>query len=175
MGSASPDRPVAASPARGLAILGVLFALGGGGNTASACSCASIGAQALIDESDLAFVGRAVIDGAYDVGETESGRSRLPARRVTIFAMEQALKGSAGAERIAVLHGTDSAACGIVFAPDERYLLTSRWGREAGPGPFRVGLCGVRRLPPDKEGVDGPAEFGGTRRPSLAPAACGKT
>lgn len=146
MGSASSDRPVAAAPAHGLAILGMLLALGGGGNAVWACSCASTGAQALIDESDLAFVGRAVTDGVYDVGEAESGRSRLPARRVTIFAVERTLKGSAGAERIAVLHRTGSAACGIVFAPDERYLLTSGRGREAGPGPFRVGLCGVRRL-----------------------------
>jgi len=165
MGSASSDRPMTVAPARTLAILGVLLALGGGGNTVWACSCASAGEQALIDKSDLAFVGRAVTDGVYDVGEVESGRSRLPARRVTIFAVERTLKGRPGAERIAVLHRTGSAACGIVFASNERYLLTSGRGRGAGPGPFRVGLCGVRRLPApsDKEGVDGPADFGGTR------------
>ena len=139
MRRAGPRRCAAA----GLAL--VLAGLGAAG-TADACRCAIGGERTMTQRAALAVIGRTIADGVYDLGGTHGRESLPPPRRVTVFAVERVVKGRAGAERIAVLHGTRPAACGLVFEPQARYLLTFGKRRRAALSPLRANLCTVRRL-----------------------------
>ena len=114
--------------------------------TAWACSCASGSEEGMVRRANLAVVATAIADAMFDHWGSEPHSPRGPLRAVTIFRIHQVLKGPIETDRIAVLHEIDSAACGLVFSPGVRYLLTFHIGRVDGPAPLRIGLCNVKVL-----------------------------
>ena len=105
----------------------------------------------MVERVALAVIASAVADAPF--GLREGGLP--PSRAVTIFRVEQVLKGPSVSERIAVVHEVDPAACGLGFAPEERYLLAfGAWTAED-PAPLHINLCGVRALDaPDRRDAD---------------------
>ncbi len=114
-------------------------------SAAMACSCAAESEALAVRRADLAVVATAIADAPFDVRKEPSGLSR-PSRAVTLFRVERVRRGAFDGERMAVLHRTDSAACGLRFSAGERYLLAFRFrAGKTEPGPLRIGFCGARR------------------------------
>ena len=121
------------------------LALGGPG--AWACSCALESEDEMIERATLAVTAKAVAGALFDVWGRDPETPLRPPRAVTVFRVEQVLKGPPVGERIAVLHEVVPGTCGVTFSPEERYLLAFGTPDGDGPAPLRVGVCGVKTVP----------------------------
>ena len=100
----------------------------------------------MVERADLAVVATVIADALYDVWGGDPNEPRRPPRAVTVFEVAEFLKGPSGPSRIAVIHETDSSACGLVFSPEVPYLLVFNIERENDPKPLHTGLCKVKTL-----------------------------
>jgi len=104
----------------------------------------------MVGRADIAAEATVIADALFDIGIGHERPHRSSQRGVTIFRVEEVLKGSLPDTRIAVLHRLHPPTCGLRFAPDTRYLLTFVREGNGMPRPLVAGACAVKALgPPD--------------------------
>lgn len=155
-----------------LAILVATLATAAAVRPAFACSCAAMTPAEALAQSDAAFVGTVVnappIPGlALPAKEPGQGPLIDPIGGAAVpftFAVEGVAKGDV-AQPATVMGGSDSAMCGMAFAPEERWLVFAMLQE----GALTTNLCsGSVLLAPEEappvsvtpvESVPGPAGF----------------
>ena len=133
-----------------LPVLGLLFltcALWG--RAAWACSCMVMSEKEMVRSADIAVKATAITDALFDIWTGDVRPHRSSQQAVTVFRVDQVLKGPLPENRIAVLHNTYPPTCGLRFAPDVRYLLIFVRKRDNKPRPLVAGLCAVKAIRPD--------------------------
>ena len=109
----------------------------------------------MVERAVLAVTATAIAAAPFDVWGRDADVPLPPPGAVTIFEVEQVLKGPPVDRRLAVLHEIDAGACGIVFNLEASYLLAFSMQRGEGPTPLRIGLCGVKAVAARAHGSGG--------------------
>lgn len=102
----------------------------------------------MVRRADMAVEATVITDARFEFWTDDVRPNRSSRQAVTVFRVEQVLKGPQPENRIAVLHNIYPPMCGLRFAPDMRYLLTFMRGRDGDPRPLVAGLCSVKAVRP---------------------------
>ena len=132
-----------------LPVLGLLFltcALWD--RSAWGCSCIVLSEKEMVRRADIAIKATVITDALFDIWTADVRPHRSSQQAVTVFRVDQILKGPLPENRIAVLHNIYPPTCGLRFAPDVRYLLTFVRTRDDKPRPLVAGLCTVKAMRP---------------------------
>lgn len=114
----------------GATLAGVLLVLGA--QPCWACSCASLPSRTHAKEAEVIFTGTAL-------GTEGDGYSA----GMTTFQVDIAYKGPV-AHEMAVGHGTQESACGLVFSEGQRYTVFAN--ADEGSGSLGTNLCTPTRV-----------------------------
>ena len=121
---------------KALPVLGLLFltcALWG--RAAWACNCKILSEKEMVRRADIAIEATVITDALFDIWTRTVPPHRSSQQAVTVFRIDQVLKGSLPQDRIGVLHNIYPPTCGLRFAPDMRYLLIFVRKRDDKPRP----------------------------------------
>ena len=118
------------------------------GRAAWACSCVVMSEKEMVRRADIAVEATMISDALFDIWTGDARPHRSSQQGVTVFRVDQVLKGSLPDDRIAVLHNIYPPTCGLRFAPDVRYLLTFVRKRDGTPRPLVAGLCTAKAMRP---------------------------
>ena len=102
----------------------------------------------MVRRADTAVKATVITDALFDTWTRDVLPHRSSQQAVTVFRVDQVLRGSLPENRIAVLHNIYPPTCGLRFAPDVRYLLTFVRKRDGKPRPLVTGLCEVKAMRP---------------------------
>ena len=100
----------------------------------------------MVSRADIAVKATVITDALFEAWTSTVPPHRSSQQAVTVFRVEQVLKGPLPQDRIAVLHNVYPPTCGLRFALNLRYLLTFVRPPDDRPRPLVAGLCSVKAL-----------------------------